>query len=139
MRKTRFEAELIEGHKGVTVVIVPFDPEVAWSMKPIRLAGRRHGWPVRGTADGARFEGYVGERWGRFFIIIDRQLREAAEVAVGDTLAMLVEPSADARTLALAHAQSQVTTQPRTARPDALVVGPTRAISRTSGSGRRRG
>ena len=29
MRKLEFEAELIEGHKGVTVVIVPFDPEEA--------------------------------------------------------------------------------------------------------------
>jgi len=41
MGKTQFEAELIEGHKGVTVVIVPFNPEVAWSQKPIRLDPRR--------------------------------------------------------------------------------------------------
>src|SRR5215475_9281062 len=30
MDKVRFEAELIEGHKGVTVVLVPFDPEERW-------------------------------------------------------------------------------------------------------------
>ena len=34
MDKVRFEAELIEGHKGVTVVLVPFDPEEKWSQSP---------------------------------------------------------------------------------------------------------
>ena len=60
--KVRFEAELIQGHKGVTVVLVPFDPEERWSLKPVRLAGRRHGWVVAGTANGIAFEGYIGER-----------------------------------------------------------------------------
>src|SRR6185369_6419528 len=49
MIKTRFEAELIEGHKGVTVVIVPFNLETAWSRKPVRLDSRRDGWLVAGT------------------------------------------------------------------------------------------
>ena len=84
MRKVEFEAELIEGHKGVTVVIVPFDPEEAWSQKPVRLDPRRDGWLVTGTANGVRFDGYIGYRWGRFFIIIDLELREAAGVSVGD-------------------------------------------------------
>jgi hypothetical protein len=118
MGKRRFEAELIEGHKGVTVVIVPFDPEAVWSKKPMRLEGRRHGWPVRGTCEGVAFQGYVGERWGRFFVIIDRALREAAEVSVGDTLTMSVEPTETARAIAVARAQSKVTTQPKTARAD---------------------
>ena len=46
MLETRFEAELIEGHKGVTAVIVPFNPETAWSRKPVRLDSRRDGWLV---------------------------------------------------------------------------------------------
>ncbi len=33
MSKARFKAELIEGHRGVTVVIVPFDPEAVWRRK----------------------------------------------------------------------------------------------------------
>lgn len=33
MIKVKLEAELIEGHKKVTVVIVPFDPEQKWSKK----------------------------------------------------------------------------------------------------------
>ena len=123
MNKVRFEAELIEGHKGVTVVLVPFDPEEKWSSKPFRLEGRRHGWPVTGSANGVRFDGYIGERWNRFFIIIDPALRDAANVAVGDTLSMSVEMTRSARVLALARTQSKVTTQPKIPRPDAIDPG----------------
>jgi hypothetical protein len=121
MSKIRFEAELIEGHKGVTVVLVPFDPEERWSKKPVRLAGRRHGWLVTASANGVRFDGYIGQRWNRFFIIIDSGLREAASVAVGDTVKMIVEPTSSARVLAKAREQSKLTTAPKIARADAIV------------------
>ena|SRR5436309_15500922 len=80
MEKVRFQAELIEGHKGVTVVLVPFDPEQRWSRKPVRRDPRRHGWLIIGSANGVAFEGYIGQRWNRFFIIIDSGLRKAAKV-----------------------------------------------------------
>jgi hypothetical protein len=120
MDKARFEAELIEGHKGVTVVLVPFDPEEMWSRKPLRLAGRRHGWLVAGSVNGVKFDGYIGERWNRFFIIIDSGLREAANVAVGDTLKMVVEPTWNASAFEQAREQSKVTTAPKTARTDTI-------------------
>jgi Domain of unknown function (DUF1905) len=120
MNKAEFETELIEGHKGVTVVLVPFDPEEKWSRKPVRLEGRRHGWLVAGSANGVKFDGYIGERWNRFFIIIDGDLRDAANVVVGDTLKMIVEPTSSARAFAQALKQSKVTTQPKTPRADAL-------------------
>jgi hypothetical protein len=120
MDKVRFEAELIQGHKGVTVVLVPFDPEEKWSRKPMRLAGRRHGWLVTGSANGVKFDGYIGERWNRFFIMIDSSLRSAAQVAVGDTLKMVVEPASSARAFEHAREQSKVTTAPKTARADAI-------------------
>jgi len=47
-------AELIEGHKGVTPVIVPFDPQEHWGIRPIKIDPRREGWLVRGTMNGAR-------------------------------------------------------------------------------------
>src|SRR5882672_8403053 len=118
MNKVHFEAELIEGHKGVTLVIVPFDPEEKWSRKPIRLEGRRHGWLVCGSANGVAFDGYIGERWNRFFIIIDSDLRDAANVVVGDLLTMSVEPTSSALVLAHACQQSKSTTQPKIARTD---------------------
>src|SRR4051812_16065396 len=120
MKKNRFEAELIEGHKGVTVVLVPFNPETEWSEKPVRLAGRRHGWLVSGTANGVKFEGYIGDRWNRFFIIMDAELRKAAGVAVGDSVKMAIGPTSSAGTFAIAREQSKVTTQPKIARPDAV-------------------
>jgi hypothetical protein len=120
MNKVQFEAELIEGHKGVTVVLVPFDPEKKWSQKPVRLEGRRHGWVIAGSANGVRFDGYIGERWNRFFIIIDNDLRGAANVTVGDILKMSIEPTASTRALAHALNQSKVTTQPKTPRADAV-------------------
>lgn len=121
MDKVQFDAELIEGHKGVTVVLVPFVPEESWSRKPVRLHGRRHGWLVSGSANGVRFDGYIGERWNRFFIIIDRRVCEAAGVVVGDVLSMVVQPTSTPRVLALAREQSKLTTQPKNARPDAIV------------------
>jgi len=118
--KAEFEAELIEGHKGVTAVIVPFDPEEGWSVKPVRLASRRHGWLVTGTVNRIRFDGYIGERWGRFFITIDPELRKKARVSVGDTLRVTIQPTTARRVFELAFEQSKETTQPRTARPDAI-------------------
>src|SRR5438105_14242847 len=118
--KAEFQAELIEGHKGVTVVIVPFDPEEGWSQKPIRLESRRHGWLITGTANGAPFDGYIGERWGRFFIIIDAELREAAAVFVGDTLKMVIQPTQSQRAFERALAQSKVTTEPKKPRADVI-------------------
>ena len=120
MDKVRFEAQLIEGHKGVTVVLVPFDPEERWSRKPFRLDGRRHGWLVTGSVNGVKFDGYIGERWNRFFIMIDSGLREAAQVAVGDTLKMVVEPTSSARAFEHAREQSKVTTAPKKPRADAI-------------------
>ena len=121
MEKVRFEAELIEGHKPAsTSAIVPSDPEERWSQKPVRLDPRRHGWLITGSANGVAFDGYIGERWDRFFIIIDSGLRKAAKVIVGDTLKMMVEPTSSARALEQARAKSKLTTAPKEPRHDAI-------------------
>ena len=122
--KAEFKTELIEGHKGVTAVIVPFNPEEGWSRKPVRLAERRHGWLVSGTVNRVRFDGYIGERWGRFFITIGPELREAARVAVGDVLNVVVQPTNSKKVYERALEQSKATTQPTKARPDAIVIKP---------------
>jgi Domain of unknown function (DUF1905) len=137
MGKERFEAELVEGHKGVTTVLVPFDPEDSWGLKPVKLDPRRDGWLVKGTANGIRLEGYIGYRWGRHFMIIDAELRSAAKVAVGDELAMVVEPTATARALAKAGELSQWTTAPKKGRADA--VEPTTVARRGVAGTRTRG
>jgi hypothetical protein len=120
MSKELFKAELCEGHKDVTVVIVPFDPEDVWQLKPVKLDPRRDGWIVKGTLNRTRFDGYIGCRWGKFFIIIEPELRSAAKVSVGDTLSIAVEPTATAKALAKAREQSRMTTAPRRGRADAV-------------------
>jgi hypothetical protein len=120
MSKERFEAELFTGHKGVTAVIVPFDPGDVWQLKPVKLDPRRDGWLVKGTVNRTRFDGYIGYRWGRYFIIIDPELRSAAKVAVGDTLSLVIEPTSSAKVLAKAREQSKMTTAPRKGRADAV-------------------
>jgi len=120
MRRARFEAPLFEGHKGVTAVLVPFDPVEVWHLPPVRLAGRRHGWLVSGTANGARFDGYVGERWNRFFITLGEALRAAAGITVGDVVTMVIAPTAASKAYLAALEQSRVTTQPGKPRPDAV-------------------
>jgi len=120
MGKARFEARLVEGHQGVTVVIVPFDPEAVWLQKPFRLAGRRHGWLVKGTANGARFNGYIGDRWGRFFIQLSDRLCTTAGASIGDSVSIVVEPTNTAKAYFYALEQSKMTTQPSRARTDAI-------------------
>src|SRR5438067_12577266 len=132
MPKTRFEAELIEGHKGVTAVIVPFNPETAWSRKPVRLDSRRDGWLVAGTANGVRFDGYIGYRWGRFFIIIEPELREAANASVGDTITMVVAPTATRRALVRARADAKDhAAQKKARRGRGAPIAHTRKVRRT--------
>ena len=146
MRKARFEAELVEGHKGVTAMLVPFDPEAVWRQRPFRLAGRRHGWLITGTANGARFDGYVGERWNRFFVTFDEALRDAARVAVGEVVTLEIAPTATRKAYLEACRQSASTTQPGKPRPDArafpgvLAPGSARPVKRGSrrGPARRR-
>lgn len=108
-----FEANLFQGHKGVTAVIVPFDPRATWEREPVPLDARREGWLVAGTVNGARFEGWIGFRWGRFFLIVDAALRAAAEVAVGDALEIAIAPTDSATALAIAREQAKLTTAPR--------------------------
>ncbi len=122
MSKARFKAELIEGHKGVTAVVVPFDPEAVWRQKPVKLDPRRDGWLVKGTVNGVRFDGYIGHRWKRYFILINSELREAAKASVGDTLSLVVEPTGTVKALTQARKQSKVTTAPAKGRPDAIVM-----------------
>jgi hypothetical protein len=77
-------------------VLVPFDPEEVWGIPPQPVASRtygvRPGHLVRGTMNGRRFEGWIGQRWRRFFILVDEPLQRSARVSVGDTVEVVVEP-----------------------------------------------
>lgn len=71
----RFDAVVERGHKGCAFVL-PFAP-------PSRHAPRGR-WYVAGTIAGARFEGEVGCRWGRYFMGVDDESLRALGIAEGD-------------------------------------------------------
>jgi predicted DNA-binding protein (MmcQ/YjbR family) len=91
----RFDSVLESGHKGCAV-IVPFDPERAWGRPPVAIAtpvyGKIRGHPVAGTIAGERFEGWIGRRWGRNFILVDEALRRRTGAAPGDSVSVVVRP-----------------------------------------------
>jgi hypothetical protein len=113
MARSRFTADLIQGHNDVTAVIVPFDPREVWGAEPIAIDPRREGWLVRGTVNGTAFDGWIGYRWGRHFIMVEPALREAAGIAVGDSVEVVVAPTKSAAALAKAREQAKSTTAPR--------------------------
>ena len=94
-KKQTFDAELLMGHKGAGVH-VPFDPEEVWGIPPGPIAskvyGRRPGHLVEGLMNGHPFEGWIGHRWGRYFLLVDEDLQDAAGVAVGDTFSVALVP-----------------------------------------------
>jgi hypothetical protein len=65
-RKT-FHAELLGGHMG-EAILVPFDPEEVWGIRPRTVASKTYGGQpghlVRGTLNGHPFDGWIGRRRG---------------------------------------------------------------------------
>ncbi len=98
----RFESELMMGHKNIAAVLVPFAPERVWKSRPVLVDAPYARKPqeahlVRGTIDGTPFDGWIGKRWGRRFIIVDQALRKRAGVAIGDVVEIVVAPRASER------------------------------------------
>lgn len=111
-RSQRFWTPLVAGHKGVTALLVPFDPRATWAVEPVPLDARREGWLVAGKLEGIAFFGWIGYRWGRYFTIVDAELRALARVAVGDECDVTLRPTSDRRALAKAQEQAPLTTAP---------------------------
>lgn len=99
MQTERFEAEVVVGHKGTHVVIVPFDPAQRWpGTAPLALSRKQdprggRGWPVTGTVDGAAFAGFVGRRYGRSYLILPAAFRQAQRIDEGDVVTVELQPA----------------------------------------------
>jgi len=91
MKKDRFTATILEGHKEAAFE-VPFDPAEHWGIPPRPLWAGRRGHHVRGTLDGTSFESVVVPRSRKFFVRVDDALRKAAGVAIGDSVKVSLEP-----------------------------------------------
>jgi hypothetical protein len=75
---------------------------------------------VKGTINDVPFDGYIGYRWNRFFVIVEADLREKSKAGPGDLVDLMLEPTRDLKTLARARQQSKQTTAPKKGRTDAV-------------------
>ena len=119
-QKMRFQAELFMGHKNIAAVLVPFAPERVWQSTAVMVDApysrkSQEAYLVRGTVDGTPFDGWIGKRWGRRFIIVDQALRKKAGVAVGDVVEIVV--SARRRGAPAPPSPASGTRSPSRARP----------------------
>jgi hypothetical protein len=92
--RREFDAELYEGHDGTWAVKVPFDPSSALgtAFEPVTHRHAKEGHVVRGTMNGARFDGFIGKKYGFFFLLVEGALRASVGAAPGDTVTVVVEP-----------------------------------------------
>lgn len=94
IKKERFEAVLLPGHKGAAVE-VPFDPAKLWAIATRPLWPGRRGHTVRGESNGISFGSCVVARSRKFWMLVDVEVQQKAGVSVGDTVRVTVEPLAD--------------------------------------------
>lgn len=86
MDEQRFSTEVISGHAETLAIPVPFDPAVAWpGHRPVPMTLEQDprggkGWPAQGSVNGHPFEGFVGRRYGRSYVIVGPALRAAGLV-----------------------------------------------------------
>lgn len=93
MKKKRFKAEVQAGHKD-DAVEVPFDPTAEWGLPAKPIWRGRRGHVVRGTLNGFAFEeSFIVPRQKKFYMVIDRDLEQAAGVSVGDRVNVAIEPT----------------------------------------------
>ena len=91
MKRKRFRAEVLSGHKD-NAVEVPFDPTDVWGVAPKQLWRGRRGHEVQGLLNGFSFESCIVPRQKRFFMIIDEDIKKGAKISVGDVVTATVKP-----------------------------------------------
>ena len=88
----RFRALLEkDGSSEATAITIPFDVEEAF--------GARTRVPVRGTINGTEFRSSVFLMRGRQFMVVNRQMREAAGVKGGETVSVVMSRDDEPRTV----------------------------------------
>lgn len=91
MKKERFRAPLLLGHKGAAIE-VPFDPAKQWAIGARPLWPGRRGHPVQGELNGVSFESCIVPRSRKFWMLVDEEVQKKAGVSAGDTVRVTVEP-----------------------------------------------
>ena len=94
MKKKRFKAEVLSGHKE-DAVEVPFDPLKEWGTPAQPLWRGRRGHSVNATVNGFSFVSSIVPRQKKFYLIIDAEAKKGAEVHEGAVVQVAVEPYAE--------------------------------------------
>ena len=69
---------------GLVYIQLPFDPSVAWDVRPRQF--------VQGRLNGCPFEGEVGFRRRKFYMLLDEELQRVAGLSPGDAVEVVIEP-----------------------------------------------
>lgn len=94
MKKKRFKAKLLSGHKE-SAVEVPFDPAEEWQIEPQPLWRGRRGHPVDAVINRVSFESAIVPRQKRFYLLIDGETAKSAGISTGGLVEVSVKPSAE--------------------------------------------
>ncbi|MFY0571395.1 DUF1905 domain-containing protein [Archangium lansingense] len=84
MRQEKFATVVEAGHMGLVYIQLPFDPSVAWDVRPRQF--------VQGRLNGSPFVGEVGFRRRKFYILLDEELQRVAGLSPGDAVEVVIEP-----------------------------------------------
>ena len=94
IKKEKFKAELLQGHKGAAVE-VPFNPAELWAIDAKPLWPGRRGHTVNGELNGVSFGSCVVARSRKFWMLVNEEVQRKAGVSIGDTVRVTVEPLID--------------------------------------------
>ena len=94
MKKKKFKAEVLSGHKE-DAVEVPFDPAREWGIPPKLLWRGRRGHFVNATVNGFSFESSIVPRQKKFYLLVDAEARKAVGVSERAVVQVAVEPRAE--------------------------------------------
>jgi hypothetical protein len=100
LRRDKFTAEVVEGHGGVRAFYVPFDPGLVWGSSlvtwthPLFDGEKRKGYPARIKIGDYAYDGFIGYRWKRHFVLVDEPMIAALGIDAGDEVIAEVWPRA---------------------------------------------
>jgi len=95
MKKKRFKAQLLSGHKEMMAVEVPFDPAAEWQIDPKPLWRGRRGHSVDAVINRVAFESAIVPRQKRFYLLVDAETAKSAGISTGGLVEVSVEPRAE--------------------------------------------
>jgi len=95
MKKKRFKAQLLSGHKEMMAVEVPFDPAEEWQIDPKPLWRGRRGHSVDAVINRVAFESAIVPRQKRFYLLVDTETAKSAGISSGGLVEVSVEPRAE--------------------------------------------